>query len=164
MPDGSQLKYICGNSRFHRQITCRRGRIFPRLPRCFHGTFNDQQGIEEHLHLSLGCRVPNDSVKCIQGYQPVNESGVVRCLKHGQWSHHAHCVPKSCKKHPPTIDHGRSIFHSTMHGSIARYRCYPGYRLVNNHPTKLTCQFGVWLPAQPPRCLPSNEVLLLKTR
>ena len=239
MTDGSQLKYICGYYSFHRQITCRRGRIFPRLPRCFHGTSDDQKGIEDHFIPSLGCRVQNDHVtfsknfyrhrenvhftcpnhslpslhnqtiycingnlseqpiceemppmcivphtlflrnivnttissgtsltigssfsyQCIQDYQPVNDSGIVRCLPNGQFSHHAHCVPMSCKEHPPTIDHGRPVFRSTMHGSIAHYRCYPGYRLGNNHPTKLTCQFGVWLPSQSPRCLPSNEDL-----
>ena len=35
--DGHQLKYICGNSRHHRRIYCQKGKILPRLPRCFHG-------------------------------------------------------------------------------------------------------------------------------
>ncbi len=97
------------------------------------------------------------SYTCIQDYQPVDDSAIVQCLEGGKLSHHANCVPISCKEHPPTINNGRTIFHSTTHGSIARYRCYPGYRIENNNLAKLTCQFGLWLPKQPPRCLPSNK-------
>jgi hypothetical protein len=97
------------------------------------------------------------SYQCIQDYQPVNNSGIVQCLDDGRLSHHANCVPISCKEHPPTISNGRTIFRSTTHGSVARYRCYPGYRLETNNLAKLTCQFGIWLPKQPPKCLPSNE-------
>jgi hypothetical protein len=97
------------------------------------------------------------SYQCIQDYQPVNDSGIVQCLENGKLSHHAYCIPISCKEHPPAIDHGRPIFRSTTHESIARYRCYPGYRLENNNVAKLTCQFGLWLPKQLPKCLPSNE-------
>jgi hypothetical protein len=97
------------------------------------------------------------SYQCIQDYQPVNESGIVQCLENGRLSHHASCVPMSCKEHPPAIDHGRPIFRSTGHESIARYRCYPGYRLENSSLAKVTCQFGLWLPKQLPRCLPSNN-------
>ena len=221
MTDGSQLKSICGNSRRHRRITCRKGRIYPRSPKCFSGSCrvqNDRMTFSktsyrhrEKVHFTCQnnsfpllsnqtiycingnlseqpicqenlpmCTVPHTlflrnivnttippgtslaigssfSYQCIQDYQPVNDSGFVQCLENGQFSHHAHCIPMSCKEHPPTIDHGRPIFRSTIHGSIARYRCYPGYRLENNHSTKLTCQFGVWLPKQPSRCLPSNE-------
>jgi hypothetical protein len=40
MNDGSQLEYICGNSRHRRRILCRKGKILPRLPKCFHGKIN----------------------------------------------------------------------------------------------------------------------------
>jgi len=99
------------------------------------------------------------SYTCIQDYQPINDSAIVQCLEGGKLSHHPHCVPISCKEHPPTISNGRTIFHSTTHGSMARYRCYPGYRLENNNLAKLTCQFGLWLPKQPLKCLPSNKQL-----
>jgi hypothetical protein len=97
------------------------------------------------------------SYTCIQDYQPIFELALVECYIDGKLSHHAHCVPLSCKEHPPMIKNGRTIFRSTTHGSIARYRCFPGYRIENNNLAKLTCQFGLWLPKQPPRCLPSNE-------
>lgn len=96
------------------------------------------------------------SYTCADDYQPVVEQATVDCLEDGQLSHHAHCVPKPCKEHPPTVANGRMIFHSTRHGSIARYRCFPGFRIENNHLGKLTCQFGQWLPEKPPRCLPSK--------
>jgi hypothetical protein len=101
------------------------------------------------------------SYTCIQNYQPIHDSAIVQCLEDGKLSHHAQCVPISCKEHPPTISYGRTIFRSTTHGSIARYRCYPGYRIENNNLAKLSCQFGLWLPKQPPRCLPSNEEFFL---
>lgn len=93
---------------------------------------------------------------CLEDYQAIIESASVECLDDGRLSHQAQCIPRSCKEHPPTIADGRTIFHSTKHGTIARYRCFPGYRMENNHPGKLTCQFGQWLPKQPPRCLPSE--------
>jgi hypothetical protein len=96
---------------------------------------------------------------CLEDYQPMIESALVECLDDGKLSHQAHCIPRSCKEHPPTISNGRTIFHSTKHGSIARYRCFPGYRIENNHPAKLTCQFGQWLPNQPPRCLPGYLII-----
>ncbi len=37
MHDGSQLVYTCGNSRHRRRIICRRGKILPKLPKCFSG-------------------------------------------------------------------------------------------------------------------------------
>ena len=100
------------------------------------------------------------SYTCIQAYQPINESALVECLEDGKLSHHAHCIPLSCKEHPPIINNGRTIFRSTTHGSMARYRCYPGYKLDNNNLAKITCQYGLWLPKQQPKCLPSNEKLL----
>lgn len=96
------------------------------------------------------------SYTCIQDYQPVNQSTIVECLEDGTLSYHARCVPNSCNEHPPTILNGRTIFHSATHGSIAKYRCFPGYRIENNNLAKLTCQFGQWLPKQHPRCLPSK--------
>ncbi len=96
------------------------------------------------------------SYTCLEDYQPMVESATVECLDDGKLSHQAYCIPKGCKEHPPTINNGRTIFHSTKHGSVARYRCFPGYRMEQNHPAKLTCQFGQWLPSQPPRCLPSK--------
>ena len=96
------------------------------------------------------------SYTCIQDYQPVMESAVVECLTDGKLSHYAHCVPFSCKEHPPSISNGRTIFRSTAHGSVAKYRCFPGYHFENSQSAKLTCQFGLWLPEQLPRCLPSN--------
>ena len=93
---------------------------------------------------------------CMSDYQPKIESGTVQCLTNGQLSHDIECIPISCKEHPPNIVNGRTIFHSTKHGSIAKYRCFPGYRMETNHLAKLTCQFGQWLPQQPPICLPSN--------
>ena len=98
---------------------------------------------------------------CMQDYQPLTESTTVECGNDGQLSHEAQCVPVSCKQHPPGIDNGRTIFHSTKHGSIAKYRCLPGYQMENNHLTKVTCQFGQWLPKQPSKCLPSNDDSLL---
>ena len=95
------------------------------------------------------------SYLCMQDYQPMMDSGVVVCLDNGQLSHQPHCTPISCREHPPSTMNGRTIFHSTKHGSLAKYRCFPGYRLENNHLAKLTCQFGQWLPKQPPKCLPS---------
>ncbi|CAF1266773.1 unnamed protein product, partial [Didymodactylos carnosus] len=59
----------------------------------------------------------------------------------------------SCKEHPPAIWNGRAVFRSTYHGSVARYRCFPGYRIENNY-HKLTCHHGKWTPSRPPRCLP----------
>ena len=97
------------------------------------------------------------SYTCLDDYQPINEFGIVKCLEDGQFSHHPHCIPKSCKEHPPNIANGQTILHSTKHASIARYRCYPGYRIENNNLAKLTCQFGQWLPNKTPRCLPSNK-------
>ncbi|UJR30906.1 hypothetical protein I4U23_018416 [Adineta vaga] len=94
------------------------------------------------------------SFTCAENYQPIGEQVTVECLENGKLSHHAHCIPRSCNEHPPTITNGRTIFHTTKHGSIARYRCFPGFRIENNHIAKLTCQFGQWLPEQPPRCLP----------
>jgi len=41
--DGSQLKYVCGNSRHHRRIICRKGKILPRLPKCLHGKINENK-------------------------------------------------------------------------------------------------------------------------
>ncbi len=38
--DGSQLVYTCGNSRHRRRIICRKGKILPRLPKCFSGKIN----------------------------------------------------------------------------------------------------------------------------
>jgi hypothetical protein len=99
------------------------------------------------------------SYTCLEDYQPIIESALVECLDDGKLSHQPHCIPRSCREHPPTIPNGRTIFHSTKHGSIARYRCFPGYRMENNHPAKLTCQFGQWLPNQPPRCLPSKSII-----
>lgn len=96
------------------------------------------------------------SYTCLEDYQPIIEPGNVECLDDGKFSHQAQCIPRSCKEHPPTIADGRTIFHSTRHDTIARYRCFPGYRMENNHPGKLTCQFGQWLPKQPPRCLPGK--------
>ena len=95
--------------------------------------------------------------RCLEGYQPVIRSARVECLEKRKLSHQAHCVPRSCTEHPPITKNGRTIFHSTRHGSIARYRCFPGYRVEENHLAKLTCQFGQWVPKQPPRCLPSNK-------
>jgi hypothetical protein len=95
------------------------------------------------------------SYTCLEDYQPINELGTVQCLDDGKLSHYAHCIPKSCKDHPPSITNGQTIFHSTKHASIARYR----YRIENNHLSKLTCQFGQWLPAKSPRCLPSNKII-----
>jgi hypothetical protein len=100
------------------------------------------------------------SYTCIQDYQAVIDSSSVECLDNGQLSYQAHCVPISCKEHPPTITNSRTIFHSTKHGSIARYRCFPGYRIENNHLAKVTCQFGQWLPKQTPRCVPSKRRVL----
>lgn len=97
------------------------------------------------------------SYTCNQDYQPSNQSTVVECLENGKLSQHAHCVPISCKEHPPMIENGRTVYHSNTHGSIARYKCFPGYKFENNSLIKLTCQFGVWLPQQLPKCLPSNE-------
>lgn len=97
------------------------------------------------------------SYTCIQDHQPINGSAIVECLENGKLSHQPHCIPISCKEHPPTILNGRTIFHSTAHGSIARYRCFPGYRFEHNNLAKLICQFGLWLPEQPPTCLPSND-------
>ncbi|CAF0868249.1 unnamed protein product [Adineta ricciae] len=94
------------------------------------------------------------SYTCSQDFQPVNESGMVECLEDGRLSHHARCVPKSCEEHPPSINNGRTIFHSTMHSSIAKYRCFPGYRLENHNFTTVTCQYGLWLPKELPKCLP----------
>ena len=94
---------------------------------------------------------------CVQNYQPINQSAVVECLNNGKLSHHAYCVPTPCKEHPPIINNGRRIFRSITHGSIARYRCFPGYRLKNENLAQLSCQFGVWLPKQLPECLPSND-------
>lgn len=235
MHDGSQLEYICGNSRYRRRIICRKGKILPRLPKCFHGkiNFNKQKKSNKiftgcHVQnkeiifskkfyrhrekvyftcnnnslpstnnetiycingnlsvqpicqtISMICTVPHTlflrnianttlpsgssfeigssfSYTCIQDYQPINDSAIVQCLDNGKLSHHAQCIPISCKEHPPTINNGRTIFRSTIHGSVARYRCYPGYRMENNNLARLTCQFGLWLP-KPPRCLPSNK-------
>jgi hypothetical protein len=233
--DGSHLDYICGHSRHHRRIFCRKGKIVPKMPRCFNGKINSNKCIIDFL-INSGCRVENGPVifsktfyhhrekvhftcnnnslpllsnetircingnlsgkpicqktstmctvphtlflrnimnttlpsgssfqvgssfsySCIQDYQPINPSSIVECLEDGSLSHHAHCVPTSCKDHPPIISNGRTIFRSTSHGSIARYRCYPGYRLENHNLAKSTCQFGLWLPKQPPKCLPSN--------
>lgn len=100
------------------------------------------------------------SYTCMQDYQPAIESATVQCDKHAQLSHEAQCVPISCKQHPPTIDNGRTIFHSTKHGSVAKYRCLPGYQMENNLLTKATCQFGQWLPKQPSKCLPSRTANL----
>ena len=98
------------------------------------------------------------SYTCAQDHQPAVDTAMVECLSDGTWSHHAQCVPISCRDHPPTVDHGRTMFRSTTHGSVARFRCFPGYQLESNHSAvKLTCQFGLWLPKQLPRCLPSNE-------
>lgn len=96
------------------------------------------------------------SYTCIQNYQPINNTALVECLDNGRLSQHAQCIPISCREHPPAINNGRTIFRSTTHGSIARYRCYPGYTLENNNLAILRCQFGLWLPKQPPRCLPSK--------
>ena len=104
------------------------------------------------------------SYTCMQDYQPAVESASVQCDKHGQLSHEAQCTPISCKQHPPTIDNGRTIFHSTKHGSIAKYRCLPGYQMENNLLTKATCQFGQWLPKQPSKCLPSETANLCPLR
>jgi hypothetical protein len=97
------------------------------------------------------------SYSCMHDYQPKVESAMVYCLSDGQLSHEPECVPVSCKDHPPSIVNGRTIFQSTKHGSIARYRCFPGYRLENGHLAKVTCQFGQWLPKQPVKCLPSKS-------
>ena len=237
MNDGSRLVYICGNSRHRRRIICHKGKILPRLPKCFSGKINQTQLTQNRqCTFFLGCRVQNGSVlfsknfyrhrekvsftckknsvplvnnetihcfngnlsvqpicqqtlttcsvphtlflrniinttipsgasmeigssfsyQCIPDYQPLNDSGIVQCLEDGKLSHHAYCVPISCQEYPPSINNGRPIFRSTAHGSIARYRCYPGYRLEKNNLAKVTCQFGLWLPKQPPRCLPSN--------
>lgn len=94
---------------------------------------------------------------CLDDYQSIVDMAIVRCLANGQLSHQAHCVPKSCHEHPPIILNGRRIFHSTKHGSIARYRCLPGYRIENTNLAKLTCQFGQWIPKQAPKCLPSKR-------
>ncbi|CAF4216479.1 unnamed protein product [Rotaria socialis] len=91
---------------------------------------------------------------CSEDYQPIIESARVECSDDGKLSHQPHCVPRQCKEHPPIITNGRTIFQSTRHGSIAKYRCFPGYRIDNNHLSKVTCQFGQWLPKQPPKCLP----------
>lgn len=96
------------------------------------------------------------SYTCSEDYQSVVESAQVQCLGDGKLSHQPNCIPKQCKEHPPIITNGRTIFHSTQHGSIAKYRCFPGFRLENNHLSKLTCQFGQWLPRQPPKCLPGK--------
>jgi len=238
MTDGSQLEYICGNSRHRRRIFCRKGKILPRIPKCFHGKINRNKFMKSNFFNNSGCRVEHGQVTfsktfyrhrekvdftcndnnslpllhnetihcingtlsrepichsiptmcivphtlflrnianttipsgtlmeigssfsytCIQDHQPFNGSAIVECLKNGKLSHHAHCVPMACKEHPPAISNGRTIFHSTAHSSIARYRCFPGYKLENNNLAKLTCQFGLWLPKQPPRCLPSND-------
>jgi len=93
---------------------------------------------------------------CFDDYQSIVDVPVVRCLANGQLSHQAHCIPRSCHEHPPIILNGRRIFHSTKHGSIARYRCLPGYRIENMNLAKLTCQFGQWIPKQAPKCLPSK--------
>ncbi|CAF0950052.1 unnamed protein product [Rotaria sordida] len=219
--DGSQLQYVCGNSRYRRRIFCRQGKILPRMPKCFNNCqVEDEQIIfskkiyrhrekvyftcnnnnnnnslpsinNETIYCINGnlskqpicqkipiiCIVPHTlflrnianttipsgtsfqigssfSYTCIQDYQPINQSAIVECLDDGKLSHHAHCVPKSCKEHPPMINNGRTIFHSTIHGSIARYKCFPGYKFENNNLVKLICQFGLWLPKQLPKCLP----------
>ena len=93
---------------------------------------------------------------CMADYQPKMDAGFVQCLANGQLSHEIECIPKSCQEHPPNIVNGRTIFHSTKHGSIAKYRCFPGYRMDTDNPSKLTCQFGEWVPRQAPTCLPSK--------
>ncbi len=40
MNDGSQLEYLCGHSRHRRRIICRKGKILPKLPKCFKGKIN----------------------------------------------------------------------------------------------------------------------------
>lgn len=96
------------------------------------------------------------SYSCMPDYQPKMDSGIVQCLGNGQLSHEIDCIPKACPEHPPNIINGRTIFHSTKHGSIAKYRCFPGYQMEPSHLSKLTCQYGEWLPKQIPSCLPSN--------
>lgn len=38
--DGSHLEYVCGHSRHRRLIHCRKGKLLPKVPRCFHGKIN----------------------------------------------------------------------------------------------------------------------------
>ncbi|CAF1280710.1 unnamed protein product [Adineta steineri] len=215
--DGHHLEYICGNSRRRHRIHCRRGKILPKILKCFNGCRVKNEHViysktfyrhREQVHFTCNnnslpllnnetihcingtlskqpvchqilimCTVPHTlflrnivnttipsgtlfeigtsfSYTCIQDHQPINSSAIVECLENGKLSHHAQCIPLSCKEHPPTIPNGRTIFRSTTHDSQARYRCFPGYKLEYNNLAKLTCQYGSWLPKELPRCLP----------
>ncbi|CAF1283345.1 unnamed protein product [Adineta steineri] len=243
--DGHHLEYICGNSRRRHRIHCRRGKILPKILKCFNGCRVKNEHViysktfyrhKEQVHFTCNnnslpllnnetihcingtlskqpvchqipiilpllnnetihcingtlskqpvchqipimCTVPHTlflrnivnttipsgtlfeigtsfSYTCIQDHQPINSSAIVECLENGKLSHHAQCIPSSCKEHPPTIPNGRTIFRSTAHDSQARYRCFPGYKLEYNNLAKLTCQYGSWLPKELPRCLP----------
>ena len=98
--------------------------------------------------------------QCMPDHPPAMDSALAESQIDGKWSHYAQCHPIACKEHPPSIDHGRMIFRSTVHGSIARYRCFPGYQIDLNSTLRLTCQYGQWTPKALPRCLPSKKAMV----
>lgn len=104
------MEYRCENSLYRHRITCRRGKILPRLPICFRGKisffFDSKRNFDSNS--SIGCRVNNDNVTFSKRYYrhrehvsyscpenqmiPLSNNKTIRCL-HGNLSSTPVCQP-----------------------------------------------------------------------
>ncbi|OAF68278.1 hypothetical protein A3Q56_03972 [Intoshia linei] len=80
-------------------------------------------------------------INCMAGYQLIGQNNIV--CKDGLLSKNFTCVPKTCKKNPPTVKNGIVRFYSRQHNTKGKYECLNGYQLIGQKYT--TCFDGRWI-------------------
>ncbi|ODM90554.1 CUB and sushi domain-containing protein 1 [Orchesella cincta] len=83
-----------------------------------------------------------------------------RCSDHGIWAGQVpYCQFTVCQAPPDSRNTRKFLVNATtIYSSIVEYHCVPGYKLLPNTMSVLTCtEFGTWSPPTPPTCLSPEE-------
>ncbi|KAI0979658.1 hypothetical protein GJ496_003955 [Pomphorhynchus laevis] len=79
------------------------------------------------------------------------------CATDKQWYPRLPLCKVSCNDYPPRISNGIALYFDRSNGSIATYKCFPGFVLDWSTfwpKTQMQCINSKWVPSQSPKCLP----------
>ncbi|XP_023932029.1 protein lev-9 [Lingula anatina] len=81
------------------------------------------------------------TLACYEGHA-LNDTKTKSVCYNGTVSYMPSCIPKNCSTRPGDIKNGIVRYIDMNHGSLARYSCNMGFRIVNDE--FMTCLYGRW--------------------
>ena len=91
----------------------------------------------------------NATYTCDEGFT-LDGSPTIECNEYGRWADPPQCLPPPPCGNPPKIMFGEVSYDSDTVGSLATYKCFPGYG--RNGPETIKCRsVGQW--GSPPECI-----------